>query len=264
VPLKWGIAFHTEQDPCPRSTLFFRKNNALSYAIAVRLFTARKAIPHFNGTKSDLWLYPAWFGPNKQHLEGAPEMDCIPASALPAHAINEEPTPERRHAAIALQNMQNALDVLSRRLASSNLHDILKDHWCEKQVVTYEHHRKKIFKHPHFKIGGKKVLQYYTMSLRLPDDNDPTSFVPVGTRTIYWMKTSNENVRVFVVDNEHVQGSRDVAVIIEDLDSVRLLSEIEDEITKDQDEDRALQKRLSDATLQDLPPLFHPCFLTLV
>jgi len=47
-------------------------------------------------------------------------------------------------------------------------------------------------------------------------------------------------------------------VIIEDLDSVRLLSEIEDEITKDRDEDKALQKRLSNTTLQDLPSFSPP------
>jgi len=249
---------HTEEGPCTKGSLFFRRGNSLRYDIAVRMATARKALPHFNGTKADLLLYPDWFGPNKLHLEGTPDMDYIPQSALPDHAIHNEPTPERRHAALALQNMQSALAVLSRRQASQNLHDILKDHWYEKKVVTYDHFRKDIFKHPHFKIAGKKVLQYYTMSLRLPDDKDPISFIPVDARTIYWMKTSNDNVRAFVVDNEFVRGSRDVAVIIEDLDSVRLLSEIEDEITKDHDEDKALQKRLSDTTLQDLPSLFPP------
>jgi len=246
---------HTEPDPCTRAALFFRKDNAIRYDIAARIITAKKAIPHFNGTKSDPWFYPDLFGPNKHHLEGAPEMDCIPASALPAHSIHEEPTPERRHAALALMNIQSALHVITRRLSSSSLHDILKDHWCEKKVVTYDHQRRKIFKHHHFRIGGSKVLQYYTMSLRLPDENDPLSFAAVGSRTIYWMKTGNDHVRALIVDNEFIQGSRDVAVIIEDLDSVRVLSEIEDEINKDHEEDRALQKRLSNTTLQDLNPL---------
>jgi len=249
---------HTEEEACTRGALFFRKGNSIRYDIAVRLFTARKAFPHLNGTRSDLLLYPEWFGPNKPHLEGTPDMDYIPQSSLPDHAINNEPTPERRHAALVLQNMQSALALISRRQGTQTLHDILKDHWHEKRVVTYDHARKKIFKHPHFKIAGRKVLQYFTMSLRLPDDNDPVSFVAVGARTIYWMKTLNDNVRAFVVDNEFLRGSRDVAVIIEDLDSVRLLSAIEDEITKDHDEDKALQKRLSDTTLQDLPSLFPP------
>ena len=140
-------------------------------------------------------LHPLLFGLNKQHLSDSPGMECYLANQLPEEEISEEPLDEKRHAALALQNINRALDIFSRRLDEGMVNKILAGDWIDQKAVLYETNKNAISKHPYFTLGGKKVTHYFTMTAKLWRDNDENSPIIIPFQTISWHRTSNTNVR---------------------------------------------------------------------
>jgi hypothetical protein len=248
---------------CTLRALFFTEDDILKSDVSSRVFASKKAFPHLNGTLSDPIFNITHFGHNKQHLRGCKTMSTYSPNELPETSIHQEPLPHKRLAAFVWQNFCVGMEYFTKNSNQLSTAHTLERDWCNARAITFDP-TKQGMKHSYFKVGGKKVTQYFCITAKLSNYEADSYLGKMEFLTLYWYRTTNMNVRVIIVDSEYIAGSRDAAIVLHETNLVRVLYDIEEVIIARVKEEEKLSVNLKRTTIQDRtgpPPL---SFFTLI
>jgi len=253
---------HTETGTLPLRALFFQGQTLadLRPDISSMVHGTCDALPELVGTFRSPLNNITLFGPNKQHLDNAPDAITYHASSLCLDNAGE-PKPALRIATRHYDNFRRLITYMqSLRVNSTPLKEALDTKWKDFQVTHYNGNAG-VFKHKYFKVDGMRLTAYYTLTAKIEDFKSSSSLAQLTTFTLFWHKVKNKHLRIIKIDAEFIEGEEDGNVLLDDQSLITILQEVEEYIDDYNHNLKKMEEEMRKTTLQDIPP---PLLFTLL